>query len=178
MATQCLRTGITSSYYSFQAHFNRPMLSLLTPKVVIVMSTAELSTFPVSNLDLKFWILAECNTLPSSQTAEILFELLLLKVDRSKAQSERILSYLASAEQDEEDVWLRDDIRIAWITVLYAANDRPTPWEWAFNRVIGGHPSKVIPILVERRQKHAELALPPRKPVVNQEQALAKKAGA
>jgi hypothetical protein len=141
--------------------------------------SAEIPPFPVSNLDLKFWILAECSSLPTTFTGEILFELLLLKVDSSNAQSARILSYLASAEQDEEDVWLRDDIRIAWITVLYAANERPTPWEWAFNRVVGGHPSKVIPILVERRQKHAELALPPRKPVTETSTlSLAKKAGA
>lgn len=92
----------------------------------------------------------------------LLFQLLLLLVTH-REEVEHILAYLASAEQAEPDVWARDDYRIAWLTVLYCANSRPTPWAWAFNQVVGGHPSKVIPQLVERARKHAVLGLPPKK---------------
>lgn len=94
--------------------------------------------------------------------SELLLELLLLLVSGSSF-SERVLVRLAAAEQAEPDVWLRDDLRIAWLAVLYSANNRPTPWDWAFNRVIGGHPSKVIPQLVARLDKHAAMGLPPKK---------------
>lgn len=99
----------------------------------------------------------------------LLLELLFLLVS-GNSFSQRVLVRLAQAESTEPDVWLRDDIRIAWITVLNCANHKPTPWEWAFNTVIGGHPSKVIPQLVERVRKHAEMdlaALPPKRPSVS-----------
>jgi hypothetical protein len=92
----------------------------------------------------------------------LLLELLLLLVS-GQSKSERVLAYLAGAEQAEPDVWLRDDIRISWLTVLYAANARPTPWVWAFNQVVGGHPSKVIPALVARAAKHVAMELAPKK---------------
>lgn len=94
--------------------------------------------------------------------SELLLELLLLLVSGSSF-SERVLVRLAAAEQAEPDVWMRDDLRIAWLTVLYCANNRPTPWDWAFNRVIGGHPSRVISQLVARLDKHAAIGLPPKK---------------
>lgn len=98
---------------------------------------------------------------PEQEKAVLLELLFLLVFGRSK--SERILAYLAVAEQGEPDVWLRDDYRIAWLTVLYSANGRPSPWDWAFNRVVGGHPAKVIPQLVARAREHVVLGLPPKK---------------
>jgi hypothetical protein len=86
-----------------------------------------------------------------------------------------VSAFPTAAEQTEPDVWLRDDIRIAWLTVLYCANDRPTPWEWAFNAVVGGHPSKVIPELVARAEKHRVMGLPPKKSVVSDRKAKIRK---
>jgi hypothetical protein len=103
------------------------------------------------------------NELDSYDARTLLLELLLVLVSEDR-HTFAILDYLASAELAEEDVWLRDDIRIAWITVLYASQGRPNPWLWAFNRVVGGHPDKVIPQLVARRQKHEEMGLPPTPP--------------
>jgi hypothetical protein len=84
-------------------------------------------------------------------TSDLILELLFLLVSG------------AEAESAEPDVWARDDYRISWLTVLYCANGRPTPWAWAFNRVIGGHASKVIPQLVARARAHVAMELPPKK---------------
>jgi hypothetical protein len=100
------------------------------------------------------------------ETSDLVLELLFLLVASSE-WSQRILVRLAEAENAEPDVWARDDYRIAWLTVLYCANGRPTPWEWAFNRVVGGHASKVIPQLVARAEKDRLLGLPPKKSVVS-----------
>jgi hypothetical protein len=48
--------------------------------------------------------------------------------------AERVLLYLEKCEQKEPDAWLRDDIRIAWIT----------------HRVLGLHPDKVWPAIIDR----------------------------
>jgi hypothetical protein len=107
---------------------------------------------------------ASASRFPGIPPELVLLELLLLLVN-GRLESEGILVYLAAAEDREPDVWLKDDYRIAWLTVLYSANGRATPWEWAFNQVIGGHPSKVIPQLVARDRKHLALELPPKKSV-------------
>ena len=113
-------------------------------------------------------------------------ELLLIML-RGARLSERVLFQLALAETNEIDPWLRDDIRISWLTVLHCAEGISQPWEYAFWRYLGKHPDKLIPIFVERAEKHAamnepevsqagalpvlyqsaaqELALPPKKPV-------------
>lgn len=87
----------------------------------------------------------------------------------------RILSRLEVSEWRETDPWLRDDYRIAWITVLLAAYGRSHPDVTATYRVLGLHPEKVWPAIVARRR--AQLgslyeqffaedrgALPPKKP--------------
>jgi hypothetical protein len=110
--------------------------------------------------------IASASRFPGISPEIVLLELVLFLV-HGREESEGILVYLASAEEREPDVWLKDDYRIAWLTVLYCANGRPTPWEWAFNQVVGGNPSKVIPQLVERARQHAVLGLPPKKSVVS-----------
>jgi hypothetical protein len=75
--------------------------------------------------------------------------LVLLAEDR---QTLSILDYLASAELREEDVWLRDDIRIAWVTVLNASQGSQSPHIEASYRVLGLHPDKVWPAILARRE--------------------------
>lgn len=64
----------------------------------------------------------------------------------------RILSRLETAERREIDPHLRDDYRIAWIAVLYADRGFWEPHVAATYAVIGLHPDKVWPAMVERRK--------------------------
>lgn len=77
-------------------------------------------------------------------------ELLSLFDDTRLLQAERVLEYLARAESREIDPWAQDDIRVSWLTVLYAARGFEQPWEYAFWSYYGKHPSKAIPIWLER----------------------------
>jgi hypothetical protein len=65
--------------------------------------------------------------------------------------SERVLVYLEKCERKEFDPWMRDDIRIAWITVLEASRGNPQPHIDATYKVLGIHPAKVWPAICARR---------------------------
>jgi ribosomal protein S27AE len=67
----------------------------------------------------------------------------------------RILFHLAEAEAEELDLWLRDDLRIARLTVAYAANGEASscaPNVVASYEVLGLHPEKVWPAILARRE--------------------------
>lgn len=64
----------------------------------------------------------------------------------------RVLIRLEQAEKHELNPHLRDDIRIAWITALYAHRGNPQPAIDATYRVLGIHPDKVWPAIVARRK--------------------------
>lgn len=68
--------------------------------------------------------------------------------------SGRVMLRLEQAEKEEINPHLRDDIRIAWITVLGAMRDEPQPHVLATYRVLGLHPDKVWPAIVARRRKN------------------------
>lgn len=74
----------------------------------------------------------------------------------SQDLSERVLARLEVCEWKENDPWFRDDIRIAWITTLEAAQGNPQPHVDATYRVLGVHPDQVWPRIMARR--HALLA--------------------
>jgi hypothetical protein len=78
--------------------------------------------------------------------------------------SERVLVYLEKCERKESDPWLRDDIRIAWITVLYASRGNPQPHIDATYKVLGLHPDKVWPAICARRAALLSSASSPKKP--------------
>jgi len=78
--------------------------------------------------------------------------------------SERVLVRLETAERKESDPWLRDDIRIAWITVLYASRGNPQPHIDATYQVLGIHPDKVWPAICARRAALLGSASSPKKP--------------
>jgi hypothetical protein len=69
-----------------------------------------------------------------------------------KPKIERILHYLECAEAREPDVWLRDDYRIAWLTILYAARGRPQPFVLATYQVLGIHPDRLLAAIEARRR--------------------------
>ena len=86
-------------------------------------------------------------------------------------RTEGVLSYLEKAETKETDPWYRDDLRIAWITTLYAARGNCQAHIDATYRVLGCHPEEVWPRIVARRKTALgplyELwgfDLPPKKP--------------
>lgn len=73
------------------------------------------------------------------------------RTSATRLLSERILARLEASEQKESDPWLRDDIRIAWITTLYASQGNPQAHVDATYRVLGLHPDKVWPAICARR---------------------------
>ena len=70
---------------------------------------------------------------------------------KGSSVSERVLARLIQAEAHEQDPWMRDDIRIAWIATLYASQGNPQPHIDATYRVLGLHPDKVWPAICARR---------------------------
>lgn len=68
------------------------------------------------------------------------------------SQWRRILDYLAWAESAELDAWLRDDLRIAWLTVSFAEQGYEQPHIAATQQVLGLHPDHVFAKIEERRE--------------------------
>ena len=64
----------------------------------------------------------------------------------------RILKRLFAAEVRESSPHLQADYRIAWITVLYAAQEISAPQVSASLAVLGLHPDKVWPAILARRR--------------------------
>lgn len=92
---------------------------------------------------------------------------------RTRSLVERILRRIWQAELAETNPHRRDDLRIAWITVRYAAQEYAQPHVAASYAVLGLHPNKVWPAIVARRTKllgsyyalfYPDLSLPPKKP--------------
>lgn len=87
--------------------------------------------------------------------------------------TEGVLSYLEAAEAAELNPHLCADIRIAWITVLFASRGYKQPHVAATYAVLGLHPDKVWLAIVDRRKKmlgqwYEEFwgeSSPPKKPV-------------
>lgn len=88
----------------------------------------------------------------------------------------RILAKLELAEAREENPHFQADYRIAWITLLRAAQGIPEPHVSASYAVLGVHPDRVWSSLASRR--HAQLGefyeeffgaeLPPKKPAASE----------
>lgn len=95
---------------------------------------------------------------------------------------ESILQYLSRAEWAEIDPWLRDDLRIAWLTVLYANRGAAEPFVLASYRVLGIHPDKLQAAIDDRRRSQlgrmydqVMLDLPARKPTRSDRRRLGSK---
>ena len=73
------------------------------------------------------------------------------KVSAPLSLSERVLTRLEELETQELDPWVRDDLRISWITVLNASRGNQQPHVDATYRVLGLHPDKIWPQIVARR---------------------------
>lgn len=66
--------------------------------------------------------------------------------------AERVLHYLGRAEFRETDPWLRDDIRIAWLTVLFASRGDTEPFARAHCQLLGVHPDQLQTAMEARRR--------------------------
>jgi len=74
--------------------------------------------------------------------------------------TERILLRLEASEKKEIDPWLRDDIRIAWITTRWSQHGIPdwslhgyaTPYVAATWQVLHCHPDQVFSGIIARRK--------------------------
>jgi hypothetical protein len=119
-----------------------------------------------------------------------------LPQERPLEMTERVLTYLESAEKKEIDPWLRDDIRIAWITTQWSQHGVPD-WSWhrdsppyvaATYQVLHCRPEQVWPRIEAQRKAqlgamYAELwggaaSSSPRKPVQSEKRAQRREAAA
>ena len=91
--------------------------------------------------------------------------------------TDRVVARLEQAELHESDAWYCDGIRIARLTVLYAAKGDPSPHFWATYNVLRTSPDQVWPAILARRKamlgsyyaeiygcEEAATSLPPKKP--------------
>ena len=88
----------------------------------------------------------------------------LLGLARERKWTERVFAYLESAQKKEIDPWLRDDLRISWITVKWAGEGVP---EGAWHRDRGAHAAATYQVLgcsACARSLRAELVRPSRLP--------------
>jgi len=82
---------------------------------------------------------------------ELILEILWVIVCGSRL-SVNAMDYLAAQELAEPNPWLRDDIRIAWLTILFAARGQSDPSVEATWKVLGIHPDKLWEAIVARRK--------------------------
>jgi hypothetical protein len=108
--------------------------------------------------------------------------------------ADRVLAYLEQEEKREIDPWLRDDIRIAWITTRWSQHGVPD-WSWhrhsspyvaATYQVLRCHPDEVWPrIEAQRKAKLGAMyeqvwgeASSPKKPVQSERRGQSREAAA
>lgn len=75
-----------------------------------------------------------------------------VSASESQELTDRILRRLEQAEGDEADAWRRDDLRIAWSTVLHASRGESHSHFWATYGVLRVSPDQVWPMIVARRK--------------------------
>jgi hypothetical protein len=86
-----------------------------------------------------------------SERETLLLDLLWLLVSGNQ-HVESVLFYLSQEEMGESDVWLRDDLRISWLTCLYAFRGYAQPHVAATYQVLGLHPNQVFEAMTEKRK--------------------------
>jgi len=132
----------------------RPITGNLRARLGLLLGHGLVARFLV-------WVFVSCifpvpvTTLPLTFCREVLrLELRSSPPERHLNGQEltaRVLLRLEQVERREPDAWMRDDIRIAWITVLECSRGNPQAFVDATYRVLGLHPSKVWPAIEARR---------------------------
>jgi len=82
-------------------------------------------------------------------------------VETERERTERVLAYLETAGKKEIEPWLRDDLRIAWITAKWSQHGVPD-WSWhryspphsaATYQVLNCLPDEVWPRILAKRKE-------------------------
>ena len=121
---------------------------LLLPGPLLVRAALWLALFCVFPLSVtSIGLSLQCEVLGSTT-----FSALPPGSSEPLARTEAVLAYLENAERKETDLWLRDDISIAWITTLEASRGNPQPFIDATYRVLGCHPDQVWSRITARRK--------------------------
>lgn len=128
--------------------FNADSSSVFVTKTTIPAAPDAIPVPSTVLLDAKAlpleWLLAG----PRKQLTDVKRE----RDSDSLPTSDRILARLVQLEAHEPDVWLRDDIREAFIVVSLAAKGNPQPLIDASYICFGIHPDAVWPSIIARRQ--------------------------
>jgi hypothetical protein len=114
------------------------VVEVLQPETSVATSSALSGTIPLA--------------LPPEERA--------LRLEQGWEFTERVLVYLEQSEKKEIDSWLRDDLRIAWITVKWSQSGVPD-WVWlkespyvsATFQVLQCRPDDVWPRIVAKRKE-------------------------
>ncbi len=119
---------------------------VLCPSLRCVAGVADAGVCPASVTDVQLiWE-------PSGFFDEIMRPALPPQEPLGLQFSDRILIRLVDAESRETDPWLRDDIRIARVTVGFARRGSPIPHIEASYAVLGVHPDQIWPRILARRE--------------------------
>jgi len=126
-------------------------MSFLLVRLIVWLITLAVFPIPVTLLPRSFQVeVLQCislDTLPQERVLDL-------------ERTERVLAYLQQSEKKEIDPWLRDDIRIAWMTARWAQHGVPE-WSWrkdsaphvaATYQVLNCHPDEVWPRIVAQRK--------------------------
>jgi len=151
-------------------------MNFLAVRLFVWLVTLALFPIPVTVIPLSFEVEVLERINLDAPAARECVEPLCLEVNLA----ERVLVRLEEAEKKEIDPWLRDDIRIAWITTRWSQTGVPE-WSWhrdsppyvaATYQVLNCLPDEVWPrIVAKRREKLGPCydeffgaELPPKKP--------------
>jgi len=116
------------------------------------MLSGPLARFAVWLLVSLIFPLPTWNTTFCSFQLEVLHDITRRALPQERRVPERVMLRLEQFEARELNPHLRDDIRIAWITTLYASQGNPQSHVDATYRVLGLHPDKVWPAILARRE--------------------------
>lgn len=137
-------------------HAGRGLSSVLLSLVVAILYPIPPSVNPREHpIELKLVRDINHDALPQERPVEV---------------SARVMLRLEETEKAELNPHFRDDIRIAWITTLFALRDEPEPHVQATYRVLGIHPDKVAAAIEARRRaqlgaEYDQFFVAPKKPV-------------
>lgn len=125
-------------------------MNCLATRFVLWLFTLVLFPIPLTVLPRSFQLeVLQCITFDA------------LPQERNLQLTERVLAYLETAEKKEIDPWLRDDVRIAWITVDWSQYGVPEsswhrnspPHSAATYQVLQSLPDEVWPRIVAKRKE-------------------------
>ena len=127
--------------------------------VFLVPSQCPITRYTVAEKKVPTAEASACDIKPATVSPSP-YSLTILYGEVSNRWSERVLVRLSEAEFKEPCAHLRDDYRIAWLTVLHCSEGVEQPWEFAVWRYLGISHQKYMKIQSERERYHRSLEIP------------------